>query len=327
MLKIIPFIIVSIVGINLCDGQKAHNSLTDKLLSLTPDSKWVQKEAIPLKFDAHHTQGMVKIGEYFFMTSVEVTQWPKRYEKPQNGYDRDKGIGKGHVFKFDNQGNLLADQPIGKVDIYHPGGIDFDGTHIWIPVTEYRPNSSSIIYKLNPKTMELTEVVSIKESIGAIVHNLQNNTLTGANWGARKFYTWQLDKTGKVNSKKPPVEKANPSFYIDFQDCKYLGNGLMLGSGLSTYKNDSGTFRLGGWEIFDLKDFRPIRQIPIKLWSPTGATMCNNPAMWNLHQVDFVLILCQMMMKRQLCMFTKYFFDLNRPYHPIAWPSFYFCYS
>gem|GEM_PF-4102163 len=52
----------------------------------------------------------------------------------------------------------------------------------------------------------------------------------------------------------------------------------MLGSGLSSYKNDAGTFRLGGWEIFSLNDFRPVRQVPIKLWSPTGAPMCNNPS-------------------------------------------------
>ncbi len=281
MLKVIKLIIILLVTIRFADAQQKPEALIEQLLKLTPDSKWTQTAAIPLKFDAHHTQGMVKIGEYFFMTSVEVSQWPKRYEKPQNGLDRDTGAGKGHVFKFDAQCNLLVDLPIGSGDIYHPGGIDFDGTFIWIPVTEYRPKSFSVIYKLNPKTMELTEVVRIKESIGAIVHNLQNNTLTGANWGARKFYTWQLDKSGKVTNGNLPPEKLareNPSFYVDFQDCKYLGNGLMLGSGLSSYKNDAGTFRLGGWEIFSLNDFRPVRQVPIKLWSPTGAPMCNNPS-------------------------------------------------
>jgi len=25
--------------------------------------------------------------------------------------------------------------------VYHPGGIDFDGVNIWVPVAEYRPDS------------------------------------------------------------------------------------------------------------------------------------------------------------------------------------------
>ena len=32
--------------------------------------------------------------------------------------------------------------------MYHPGGIDYDGRHIWVPVAEYRPNSRSIIYRV-----------------------------------------------------------------------------------------------------------------------------------------------------------------------------------
>lgn len=153
MPKFLQLILISLITISFSDAQNTDNQLIKQLLKLTPDSKLVQKEAIQLKFDAHHTQGMVKIGEDFFMTSVEVTQWPKRYETPQNGLDRDTGIGKGHVFKFDKSGNLLNDLPIGKGDIYHPGGIDFDGEFIWIPATEYRPNSFSIIYKLNGAKM------------------------------------------------------------------------------------------------------------------------------------------------------------------------------
>lgn len=271
-----------ILSVNSVFGQSdiSKHVLTQRLLKLSPDSKWKQTAAIPLKFDAHHTQGMVKIGEFFFMTAVEVIQWPKKYDQPQNGLDRDAGIGKGHVFKFDKDGNMLLDLSIGKDNVYHPGGIDYDGKYIWIPVTEYRPNSFSIIYRLDPVTMELEEVLRCRESIGAIVHNTDQNTLVGANWGARKFYTWPLNKGGDVNNNKALQDtpgKENPSFYVDFQDCKYLGNNLMLGSGFSSYKDDSGIFRLGGWEIFNLKDNRPVRQIPVKLWSPTGASMLGNP--------------------------------------------------
>ena len=62
--------------------------------------------------------------------------------------------GAGHLFRFDEKGDLLADVPLGEGAIYHPGGIDYDGRHIWVPVAEYRPNSNPIIYRVDPTTME-----------------------------------------------------------------------------------------------------------------------------------------------------------------------------
>ena len=35
--------------------------------------------------------------------------------------------------------------------MYHPGGIDYDGRHIWVSVAEYRPNSRSIVYRIDPE--------------------------------------------------------------------------------------------------------------------------------------------------------------------------------
>ncbi|MCE7043268.1 DUF6454 family protein [Dyadobacter sp. CY312] len=249
-------------------------------MKLTASSEWTQTDTVSLRFDAHHTQGIVKIGAHFFMTSVEVSEWPKKYDTPRGNLDRDAGKGIGHVMKFDRKGNLLHDLVIGEGDVYHPGGIDFDGRYIWIPVTEYRPNSFSIIYRLDPQSMEVKEVLRYPESIGAIVHNTDNHTLVGANWGARKFYSWQVNTLGQItNGNETPVKLGveNPSFYVDFQDCKYLGNNLMLGSGLQSFKTETGTFKLGGLEILDLSDYRPRRQIPVKLWSATGASMLNNP--------------------------------------------------
>jgi hypothetical protein len=265
---------------SFCLAQKAKSELATKLMKLTANSEWIQTAAIPLRFDAHHTQGIVKIGAHFFMTSVEVSEWPKKYEIPQGKLDRDAGKGIGHVMKFDLKGNLLHDLVIGEGDVYHPGGIDFDGSYIWIPVTEYRPNSFSIIYRLDPQTMEVKEVFRYPESIGAIVHNTDNHTLVGANWGARKFFSWQMNRLGQITNDNEPPEKLgieNPSFYVDFQDCKYLGSKLMLGSGLQSFKTENNTFKLGGLEIFDLSDYRPRRQVPVNLWSAKGASMLNNP--------------------------------------------------
>lgn len=52
----------------------------------------------------------------------------------------------------------------------------------------------------------------------------------------------------------------------------------MLCGGLQKFKkNDGTTLSLGGLEIVNLTDNRPVFQVPLFLWSPTGSPMTNNP--------------------------------------------------
>lgn len=250
--------------------------------SLNGQSRWEQIAAIPLQFKTHHPQGMVKIGDTLYLSSVEVKTKPEKYPTPQDGYDRNTGAGIGHLFKMDMQGNLLDSVTLGEGTIYHPGGIDYDGENIWVPVAEYRPNSSSIIYKVDPKTLKPTEVFRYKDHIGGIVHNTESNALHGISWGSRRFYDWAIDKNGQV---APPLENSsapayilNPSHYIDYQDCHYMGQQEMLCSGLSNYKSKDSEFSLGGLEIVNLKDHRVSYQLPVEHWSPvSGLPMTQNP--------------------------------------------------
>lgn len=246
-------------------------TLIDKIKKLRYDTQWQQVAAIPLQFPTYHPQGMVKVGEFFYMSSVEVIR------PPRNG---ETGEGIGHLFKIDSTGNLLAQTTLGEGTMYHPGGIDYDGKHIWIPVAEYRPNSEAIIYKVDPKTLQSTEVLHFKDHIGGIVHNTEANTLFGISWGSRNFYQWKLNNKGQVSNNSASPEELliiNPSFYIDYQDCHYLGKDLVLCSGLQRYSNNNQSVRLGGFDLISLKDYRPIHQVPIRLWSPAGLPMTSNP--------------------------------------------------
>src|SRR5262249_6173511 len=152
---------------------------------------------------------------------------------------RDAGTGAGHLFKVDRQGQLLADLPLGEDTIYHPGGIDFDGIFIWVPVAEYRPKSRSIIYRVDPSTLKTTEVFRYADHIGSLVHDRADRSLHGVSWGSRYFYRWTLDDHGRVtNASTPParLREINPEFYIDYQDCKSVGQHEMLCAGLSSYQ-------------------------------------------------------------------------------------------
>ena len=256
--------------------------VSDRVKQLTRGTQWKQTAAIPIGFDTQHPQGMVKIGDDFYVTSVEIKKATTRFPQLTDGYDRDTGEGAGHLFKFDKTGKLLADLPLGEGSVYHPGGIDYDGRYIWVPVAEYRPNSRSIVYRVDPSTMKATEVFRYADHVGGIVHNTDDNTLHGVTWGSRRFYRFTLDGDGKVTNASVPSEqlrKPNRSGYIDYQDCKYVGRREMLCSGLNNYqmKKDGPRFPLGGFEVVDLRTDQAISQMPIELWTESGLPMTYNP--------------------------------------------------
>lgn len=254
--------------------------VSEHFKQLTRASTWQLQSSLPVNFNTHHPQGMVKIGAAFYVSSVEVSTPTKRFATPQNGFDRDAGAGVGHLFKFDGQGNLITDLKLGEGTMYHPGGIDFDGKFIWVSVAEYRPNSRSIIYRVDPATMRAMEVFRFNDHLGSIIHNTDQHTLHAVSWGSRWFYRWTLDAKGRVTNAATPPERLrqrNPSFYVDYQDCKYLGRSEMLCGGLSNYQRGSTRFSLGGLELLDLTAGRPIHQLPLELWTESGLPMTQNP--------------------------------------------------
>ncbi|HMF99585.1 MAG TPA: DUF6454 family protein [Vicinamibacterales bacterium] len=237
-------------------------TVAERVMKLTRESAWRPTGSVRVQFRAWHPQGLVKIGDTFFLSSVEVRS-------------RERGEGIGHLFKFDRAGALVTDLTLGEGAIYHPGGIDYDGTHIWVPVAEYRPDSRSIVYRVDPVSMKATEILRFADHIGAIVRNTDDNTLHGVSWDSRRLYRWTPG-----GERTPPLRTINPSHYLDYQDCKYAGGRRMLCTGVTEIKQGSGAapFRLGGIELVDLVDGRPVFQVPLLLWTTAGLAMTQNPA-------------------------------------------------
>jgi hypothetical protein len=249
-------------------GMSASQSpsvVAERVTALTRETPWRAVAALPIAFDTFHPQGMVKIGDTFIVSSVEVV-------------DRAAGIGAGHLFKIDAAGNRLADLRLGAGSIYHPGGIDYDGTSVWVPVAEYRPDSRSIVYRVDPVTMKAAEVFRFDDHIGAIVHDVDDGTLHGVSWGSRRFYRWKIGRDGRVAS-TAPQPRANTSHYLDYQDCKYAGAHRMVCTGVTEIRQSAAAalFRLGGIELVDLADGRPLHQVPVLLWTSGGLDMTHNP--------------------------------------------------
>lgn len=281
--KTVKALVVAAFAVIATPINAADPALGDIVPTLTRGSAWKQVAAIAVDFPTFHPQGMVKIGDDFFFSSVDIRVPTKRYPQLQDGYDRDTGEGVGYLFKMDKTGKLLAKVQLGEGAIYHPGGIDFDGRHVWVPTAEYRPNSASIVYRVDPQTMKAEEMFRFKDHVGGIVHNTDDKSLHGVSWGSRRLYAWPIDSAGKPTNLAQSPEQLrvmNRALYIDYQDCHYIGGSKMLCSGLNNYRvsPEAPVFRLGGIEIVDLKTNRAIWQGPVELWSPiSGLPMTQNP--------------------------------------------------
>jgi hypothetical protein len=251
--------IIAALALGAAAPPDTRSIVADRVMTLTRSSSWTLAASVPIAFRTFHPQGMVKIGETLFVSSVEVL-------------DREAGKGVGHLFKIDMAGRLVADLRLGDGALYHPGGIDYDGKDIWVPVAEYRRDSRSIVYRVDPAAMTAREAFRVADHIGAIVHNTDDDTLHGISWGSRRFYRWTTG--GQLRG-----TALNSSHYIDYQDCKYAGSRRMLCTGVTEMRQapDAAPFRLGGIDLVSLEDGRPLHQLPVALWTRSGLDMTHNP--------------------------------------------------
>ncbi|GHV95597.1 hypothetical protein AGMMS50293_19170 [Spirochaetia bacterium] len=242
-----------------------------------------------------HLQGMIRDNDgNFWASTVYVTtstsgsnfqtDYPEEWAL---GMDRTPGKGVGYVVCFGPDGKEIKRVKVGEGNAYHPGGIDFDGTYIWVPAAEYRPNSSSILYRVDPTAPVETaavEVLRVPDHVGGLLHDQKNHTLIGNTWGSRRFYTWPLnsaglvDKTSYTREELAQLKVLNRNAYVDYQDNMYVGNGKMIASGISG--------DVGGIDVIDCAtgNIESTNRIVTFVSNGTvlggsgpGAKLCQNP--------------------------------------------------
>ena len=237
----------------------------------TRSTTWRLAQRLPLRFPTHHPQGFALVGDRIFMSTVEILEPTVRYPAPVDGMDRSAGRGVGHVLVLDRGGNLLRDIVLGEGDIYHPGGIDFDGKTVWVPVAEYRPGSRSIVYRLDPASLQVTEAFRVDDHVGGVVRDPRTGRVHGVSWGSRTEYTWTA-------AGRELDARRNPSHLIDYQDCAYVAVGKQLCSGVTGLAGPQNTtYELGGLALKDLRDGRILHEIPFPFFSAAGHSVTRNP--------------------------------------------------
>lgn len=248
------------------------NDLTRAIGALNRSTAWELIQQIPMRFSTFHPQGLAFVDAMTFMSSVELWQSPRRLTPAGTRYDRTPGRGVGHVFVMDDDGSLLRDITLSVGDVYHPGGIDFDGASVWVPLAQYRPEGDSIVYSIDPTTMGVEERFRVDDHVGWVASAGPDGPVHGGSWGSRTLYTWTPE--GKLLDRW-----QNPSHFVDFQDCQHLSGGSLLCSGVAELPQPSGdgTYELGGLAIICPAERRVLHETPVPCFSEAGHAVTRNP--------------------------------------------------
>jgi hypothetical protein len=248
---------------------------------------WNLVDTVKFEGDTYEPEGMVRIGDdRYFVSAGEYTVPTVSYGNNTiiNGTDRTAGAGFAHLIVFDGNGTRIADATLTEIGAieYHNGGIDYDGEYIWPTIAQYRPNATATIVRIDPRTLSPTRILHTNDHEGGIVHDTLTDDIVTLNWGSRNASTWNLHQKFKTPPSDTPALKVtrNPSYYVDYQDCKFLGHprafdgrGVMLCSGVATIS----TYNLGGIAIVDLETMLPLAEVPVTMTSELGVAITENP--------------------------------------------------
>ena len=128
--------------------------------------------------------------------------------------------------------------------LIHPGGLQFDGRYLWVPNAEYKRQSRTMVYGLNPDTLEICTSFPVDDHIGAVASD-GKNLLYGVNWDALHFYIWDIDGR-QLNKIDSPTSMA-------YQDIKYFAGKLLC----SGHKDDISAVDIidpGNWTLIKRVD-------------------------------------------------------------------------
>lgn len=160
-------------------------------------------EVINLKGTVFHVQGVDLDAEHIWVTSV------------------DSAAHKGYLHQFNRKtGKFEKQVEVTDGPRYHPGGFSISNDSIWLPVAEYKPNSTATLVELDKRTLAVKRKISVADHIGCIA--VTKDALIAGNWGSRRLYVFDMD--GKQ------IRKIETPSENQYQDIKFV-DGMLVGGG------------------------------------------------------------------------------------------------
>ena len=183
---------------------------------LTEFKHWKRLAAIPLDFPTYHPQGLLKVGDDFYLSTV------------------DKGGKRGFLIQFvlgpsQTQRGLIGRQIL-RMELtdgarYHPGGIDWDSIRgiLYSPVAEYRAQSSASVLAVDLARFRPEKIFEVQDHMGTTV--FQPAGAQGAE-DLLHFFNWDVGMvTADIHGKTRPLfvpPKTKEYGDYEYQDCKHV---------------------------------------------------------------------------------------------------------
>jgi Family of unknown function (DUF6454) len=258
--------------------------VTAKLLGTTESSEWEYVRSLQLHFETDHPQGVLRVGERYFLSSVRI---------PVDGagvVDKTKP-GRGFLIEVapDKPGEATEAVEVNRIElcdsmVYHPGGLASDGKFLYVPVSEYRPDSSCHIYKVDVDSFEqVGEPVKFKDHVGALSIDPERKRIYGMSWNSARIYVWDYD--WRLLYLNP-----NPILNVGYQDMDFIGGNTLACSGFSKHMVGDDEVMIGGIDLINATTWLPEHRIMVTTRSKSGRLLTNNAFSHRLVYPDLFLI-------------------------------------
>ena len=162
---------------------------------------------LKLQGQLFHVQGVDLDEQHIWVTSADT--WNHR----------------GYLHEFDRAtGKFMRRLELTDGARYHPGGFSISGHSIWVPVAEYRPDSSAVIEEIDADSLQVRRKIHVADHLGCVA--VGNGNLVAGNWDSKRLYIFdQADG-------RPMRVVRNPS-KTRYQDMKFI-DGKLVAGGLLT---------------------------------------------------------------------------------------------
>ena len=237
-----------------------------RLLSTTESSEWEPVGAFELEFESDHPQGLVRVGDRYFLSTVRIPEGAP-------GQPDLSVAGKGFLIEVGRDsgvGNEAGRLELCDGMVYHPGGLGTDGKVVHVPVSEYRPDSSCLIYTVDVETFEVVgEPVHFPDHVGAVSVDAKRERIFGMSWAARKIYVWDYEWNLLYMN-------VNPIENVYYQDLDFIGGNTLACSGFARFDLGGEQVEVGGIDLIDATTWLPYHRIMVTTKTPTGRLVVFN---------------------------------------------------
>jgi hypothetical protein len=200
--------------------------------------------ALKLAGELFHVQGLEVEHRHIWVTSVDQTNrkaWLHQFDRATGKFLRRLEVSDGARF--------------------HPGGISISGGSIWVPVAEYRPDSSAVLVDIDAESLTVRRKIKVADHLGCVAAS--GRTLVAGNWNSRLLYIFDLEQLDRGRP-APPRVVPNPSS-THYQDMKFVGRQLVAGGSRTLW---SGTIDWLDWP--SMKIVRTLRSGAVGVARPFG---------------------------------------------------------